>query len=754
MEANNQGTQREIIKNFMRQTGVVSLSARTGLLLWPINFCHESNCNQNNCDSLKCKIYPIAPSINVRDVGDSRLHDELRIDLINGTTIDAIFGSILHKDEINGCVSTLSMFRMNSIFDRYADNNGDLYFTDDMDTATLISKARKLTRTLDYTGSELCRTKFKDELKNLSNSDHSSVLGKFLLHLDLLFHNFKSKDGYKTLNEALIAMDENLEVPQCVLRGSLELQATFRFQKFMYPSCLVFMNGNHRHARLLLRMLGCHRAQSQELSETPLVNANLLTHCFTFKTGSNGSPIWIDNAITDGYMITETSDGLGSVSPYAAVITMTYKFYVPNKNKKLHELSLREFQSICRQANNVLYHSVQEEAYHGIIQKCHDSLSRLKATSKDISKEMKQYLAEFVVSTSSDKHNSTRNNKNDGPTPYINMRMTKQLQRDMIAATFFPHLQISTSYVQGKTYIEKINTKNKLKNVFEGDTPHESSKLLQVFILLDNIYIPDNILSFIKMIRNTYNKMHLDSSSYHHISHTELWNSHTVLEDMNKFILETIRIMKSKGTILEIRKFNSLLDALYNEDDAERDSANEENNDGPEQRLDEDKGQKEQKKKKKKEETDEMSLFHFKITHCCQQYAFFVALTIANMIGLYPIIPGCRLPDCSGDDQEKISMFNVFRLLLDALLWKGEYPEVDVRYLYMEFVVNDFFSSLFYNTNWDDRKEEHVTFPFTFQEFCDQNCHINVITFFYNMINNYPEETQNFYSKNKKGKTQ
>ena len=764
MAVTNQGTQCNGSTKWMDEAGVVSLSARTALLLWPINFCHESKCKQNNCDSLKCKIFPIAPSANVRDVGDSRLYDKLRVDLIDGTCIDAMIGSIMNKDDKDAGPPPHCMFRMNSIFDRYADNNSNMYFTDDVDLDNLKEKAKQITTHIDdyKRNSEPADIedpedtifnikKFRKEVNKLK--DYSSVLEKLLLHLNVFFRNFLSIGSYKILNEVLLTMDSDLAIPPCVMRGSLELQATFRFQKFMYPFCMVFLKGNHRHARLLLSMLGCHRAQSQELSDIPSVNANLLTHCVTFSGNNNEVVTWIDSAVNDGYMITERSTGLELVNPVETVINMKYTFFIPKKNKKLHDFTLDHFQSVCRKRNNILYHSVQEEAYHGIIQKCHDALSLMKESTGDMSSETKQVLLDFLMSSNSDKKNSTRK-KDVDPSPYIKMRTAKQLQRQMIADTFFPQLQVSTSYVQGKTYIEKRYKKNKLKNIFEGETPHENSKLLQVFLLLDNIFIPDNIVSFIKMIRNTYNKMHLDSSIYHHISHAELWNSCTVLEDMNKFILETIKIMKNKGTMLEIRSSNYELLQLYDEDHSPGDSADEES-------IDEDVSDEDKPKKKKKKETDEMSLFHFKITHSCQQFAFFVALTIANMIGLYPIIPGCRLPDCTGEDQDAFSQFNVFRLLLDALLWKGDENLQNVRYIYVDLVVNDFISSLYYfDTQKNNRNETNnqnemqITFPLTFQEFCDQNNHMNVIRFFHNTTTLYHEETKNFFSKNKKKKTQ
>ena len=35
------------------------------------------------------------------------------------------------------------------------------------------------------------------------------------------------------------------------------------------------------------------------------------------------------------------------------------------------------------------------------------------------------------------------------------------------------------------------------------------------------------------------------------------------------------------------------------------------------------------------------AVFRQKISHCCQSYAFFVAMAVAETIGLFPIISGC-----------------------------------------------------------------------------------------------------------------
>jgi hypothetical protein len=305
---------------------------------------------------------------------------------------------------------------------------------------------------------------------------------------------------------------------------------------------------------------------------------------------------------------------------------------------------------------------VYEEAYHRILAKCHDVLSKIKKEKENLSCEMKGLLFKYLKSTPSDRKNSTRNEAG----AYIQMRKMKEKIREMIAALFYPGVNVHCGYKVGQTYIEKIYKQAKLKAVFSDATPPDTCKLLNVFILLHNIYVPDNIGSFTKMLRNSYKKMHVEASTAHNISHTELWNSDAVLLDMNLFILETIAIMKDKETIVILRDINKDCEELLLPDYLSSSDDDAETNE-----LQDDNDRTELTKKCNKHENIQkeqyISLFHQKISHCCQQYAFFVALTIANMIGLYPIIPGCSWRAAVGQDKEQIGRYNIFAVMLHLL---------------------------------------------------------------------------------------
>jgi hypothetical protein len=96
---------------------------------------------------------PIAPSINSRDVGDSRLLDELQLQLLKVSSCHAMFGRILSKEEFknatNGDETHSNMLQMSSVLGRCNVNMNDNYFSNVIDISELKAKVKQITSKFD-----------------------------------------------------------------------------------------------------------------------------------------------------------------------------------------------------------------------------------------------------------------------------------------------------------------------------------------------------------------------------------------------------------------------------------------------------------------------------------------------------------------------------------------------------------------------------------------------------------------------------
>jgi hypothetical protein len=74
------------------------------------------------------------------------------------------------------------------------------------------------------------------------------------------------------------------------------------------------------------------------------------------------------------------------------------------------------------------------------------------------------------------------------------------------------------------------------------------------------------------------------------------------------------------------------------------------------------------------------------------------------------------------------------------------------RKMYIDTVVNDFISNLYYHINPHEgtKEEDQDTFPLTFQDFCKNNCHLSVIQFFHKATSENLDAMTKFFSTVKK----
>ena len=189
-------------------------------------------------------------------------------------------------------------------------------------------------------------------------------------------------------------------------------------------------------------------------------------------------------------------------------------------------------------------------------------------------------------------------------------------------------------------------------------------------------------------MHNSYSRDHADDSAAHNISHSEIWNSPQLLEDMVLFTWYLIDLMKDQN-VIPLLDGNEEVKQIFSSND--NDSSN--SNDGTQKKKNDDDSsndnddgtqternrndssncnevtQKEAKKKTKKTKKNiKLQAFNQKRNHCCQQYAFFVALQVVQHIGMYPVIERCPWKFQDAQERNKsVGSCNIFNMLLHIL---------------------------------------------------------------------------------------
>jgi hypothetical protein len=313
---------------------------------------------------------------------------------------------------------------------------------------------------------------------------------------------------------------------------------------------------------------------------------------------------------------------------------------------------------------------------------------------------MANNIRQYLQMTPSELKNSNRKKQS----AYNVWRNQKVELRKLIAKVFYPESTVSCSYKQGITYIEKI-CKRKLDEVFTNNAPQQLNTQYYVFLLLDSIYAPSEIICFINLLQESYIYRHSLASKLHNIQHTEIWNSKHVFQDIVDFIFLTVTMMKC----VNVQNY------CYHKYTLQISSAG----------ID--------------------ATVRQKITHCCHQYALFIAMKIIQDIGLYPEIANSSW-EVNGDSFHD---YNIFALII-ALFHCNErdLSNCTPTCYYIDLVIYDFIAFIITASSHDDNiQTEDNKLPLTFSEFEGNPLSENVTLFFDLMTtDSFVDYTKKFYS--------
>jgi hypothetical protein len=252
---------------------------------------------------------------------------------------------------------------------------------------------------------------------------------------------------------------------------------------------------------------------------------------------------------------------------------------------------------------------------------------------------------------------------------------------------------------------------------------------------MDNIYVPSEISSFANMLQQSYMGRHAQQSQTHNLKHTQLWNSDIVWSDMNQFVIYLINVMKDQNTVDMVKSLHGF-----------------------------------------KTSAAELTLLKQKISHSCQQYAYFVALAIAQSIGLYPVIPNIEWKaGANHSDKVIVHSYNVFAYLLKLLQWENQSEKVgdddgekddeesdggqeESLITPLQIFIDDVLSCYLipmYNLAMNSIDEQDISatekdaciIPFTYKDFCDKKCDQGVIDCFQKLVNTFAAFNSTFYAK-------
>jgi len=276
---------------------------------------------------------------------------------------------------------------------------------------------------------------------------------------------------------------------------------------------------------------------------------------------------------------------------------ISYNFYdLADSSKTSHDYSSLELQSVSRNESERIHLSRVAESCHQIqalIQAVQNQLVLNDTTGHFslVGGKLKEYL-------SIPKYSTVKNsNRGDAEDCYIAFRKIKQNIRETICGAFYPSCEIECIYKKGVTFAEKFEISGK-NAVFARNSAPDINPLLYTFLLLDNFTSRSDMNSLASMVQKSYMGRHREQSVWHNLEHAKLWNSHTIWSDMNKFVVFLIRLMKEA----QAESVSSLM--CFKPADSR--------------------------------------LLRQKISHTCQHYAFYVALTLVNDIGLFPHIPNIK----------------------------------------------------------------------------------------------------------------
>ena len=321
----------------------IKLSIKTILLFWRLHIIHQHGCDTDGGDGLhhdNCFILPITAPVNVRDASHGRISSlECNKLLLRNTQSHAIFGKIIPSDNCSDV--DCSGNPISSIFDRYTIcmiNGSKCYF----DASSTIHDSDKC-KVSNFVSSLSINTVLnplpQDALEKIAMaSNFEELMIYFAWLLNHIYAGFESQSAFEKLNRCIdniIHNEQHYEskIDDCINKSGIELKATYRFQQYMFPTCIALMDGNHRHLLVLVNDYFNGKAQ------------------FVVGGKSHGYKINSNDVLVD--QRDNHNDDLN------------YSFYTLDEQTKFMNLSIKEATTISRRLNCIQQNSICEESCHG-----------------------------------------------------------------------------------------------------------------------------------------------------------------------------------------------------------------------------------------------------------------------------------------------------------------------------------------------------------------------------------------------------
>ena len=554
------------------------LSPRAAVLFSPIymGFSNDKEC---------AYITPLAAPFNARDASSTRLDDGTKVIYLQQSQFHITFGKYFSSS-----ANEIGLHPLKPMTNRLAKIPNNLFFTTEIPLDTALQQ--KCVRLLEelYTQSRQnssMNSNLPDvinQFKIVSNVNAAIVLARLMAILDKILNCFATVEDFQVLNRAVEKLlDEgstnNLLQSERNLRLHAVADTIRKFQLYMEPIMMSFHDGNHRFLRSVLEVMGC-----DAVDVSPETNGFVLPEQIT-------------------------------LAAMPVVPRISYHIYgVSNIHVSSSQMKAEKMQSLSKLINKRHEQTMLEEMCYQILFRCTCVLSSIMDCS-----ELKQMPVKYLDYLRNVRWTDTKNAVPSGS--YLTMRSMKETLRRKIHHVFFPdHADVQREYKMGNTYVE-IYYKRSLNIIFGENEVTCNAVNLHVFLLLDCIFVPNEISSFINMLQASYFGKHADRSKVHNIKHTTIWNCTVIWESMTRFIICLIDMMKNEKTIGWVKH----LKQIYKKHQA---------------------------------------ILKQKISHSCQQYAYFIALAIADRVGLFPEIPGSQWK--AGNKisaTEDWARFNVFSYL-------------------------------------------------------------------------------------------
>ncbi len=306
------------------------VSINATLLLWPL-FIHHSCDNEIEYEG-GCILTPISPPSNSRDVCDARLCNSLDTNMMDDTDSHIMIGMQLSGEPAEHSVHCL---QMHSVFDRFLSNPDDKpmgFFEVKIKLGEMRSKVANLLRLIDISLPKYIH----------SCSSPEELVSVMLEKISLKYNHFKEASNYEQFISSMQQQHDATKLPICIRKGTQALQATYIFQQ-LFPYCITFLNGNHRHTRWLFQLFNLKRQECKyHMKEEDFIKED----------------------VKDGYIIKPHYAFDNCNVGNAGVCFLIYHFFTICDAYKDTKLTLQQLQSISDRCNMVLRNSLHEESCH------------------------------------------------------------------------------------------------------------------------------------------------------------------------------------------------------------------------------------------------------------------------------------------------------------------------------------------------------------------------------------------------------